>query len=321
MFYSIPRGDDNPRFLFYVALSLDFKSKQSGSTLPSMTQTSLGSFFIPRPARTIQEQIVTTLDEETAKIDRALQLLSEQIATLESYKKSLIFETVTKGLDATAPMIPSGVEWIGDVPEHWMITKVKYVAPSWNGLIYDPADLSETGTPVLRANNIQNGNLDLSDLKYVSFAVPPKARISPGDVLICSRNGSKNLIGKNTLITDDGFAFGAFMMVARPKVYSKYFYYLLNSGVFAYYLPTYLTSTVNQLTSANFGNMLIPICPSADEQKAIVDFLDGKCHTIERAIANKSEQLELLRQERQSLIFEFVTGKRRVSEGADDALR
>lgn len=287
------------------------------TTVKHLLADGLQDALLPIPASKFElAQIVNVLDSETANIDQAIDLLQQELETLEQLKKSMIYEAVTKGLDPTVPMKPSGIEWIGDIPSHWRVTRVKYIAPAWNGLTYDPADIGDTGTPVLRSGNIQNGLLDLRDLVHVSSKVPEKAKAHTGDILICSRNGSRHLIGKNALVRDEGFAFGAFMMIARPKVSSRYFYYLLNSGVFDFYLPTYLTSTVNQLTGANFGNMVVPIVDSSGEQDLIVQKLDARCEAFDLAIEKKRTQLSLLEQQKKSLIFEYVTGKRRVSEVA-----
>lgn len=314
--------DENvlPKFLAYVVNSECWRSQVrrqvSGVKVFSITQRILSSTYVQFPDYPEQQRIVQLLDVETAKIDQAMSLLRWELETMEQLKKSLIYEAVTKGLDPTVPMKPSGVEWIGDIPEHWRTTRIKYIAPAWNGLTYDPADVSDTGTPVLRSGNIQNGELDLQSLVRVVGSIPEKAFARSGDILICSRNGSRNLIGKNALIRQDGYAFGAFMMIARPTVNSQYFYYLLNSGIFDFYLPTYLTSTVNQLTGTNFGNMIVPITDDLDEQLVIVEELNTKCKALDVAMEKKCAQLSLLRKERDSVIFEYVTGKRRVSEVA-----
>ena len=309
-------------FLYWVLQSPVFTGwfsdvNAGASTISHLYQADFYNFgfFIPPTVRE-QEQVASLLDVETVKIDQAMSLLRRELDTLEQLKKSIIYEAVTKGLDPAVPMKPSGVEWIGDIPEHWRTTRIKYIAPAWNGLTYDPADVSDTGTPVLRSGNIQNGELDLQNLVRVVGSIPEKAFARSGDILICSRNGSRNLIGKNALIHQDGYAFGAFMMIARPTVNSQYFYYLLNSGIFDFYLPTYLTSTVNQLTGTNFGNMIVPITDDPDEQLAIVEELNTKCKALDVVMEKKRAQLSLLRKERDSVIFEYVTGKRRVSEVA-----
>lgn len=309
-------------FLYWVLQSPVFTGwfsdvNAGASTISHLYQADFYNFgfFVPPTVRE-QEQVASWLDVETAKIDHAMSLLRRELETMEQLKKSIIYQAVTKGLDPAVPMKPSGVEWIGDIPERWRTTRIKYIAPAWNGLTYDPADVSDTGTPVLRSGNIQNGELDLQNLVRVVGSIPETSLARSGDILICSRNGSRNLIGKNALIHQDGYAFGAFMMIARPTVNSQYFYYLLNSGIFDFYLPTYLTSTVNQLTGANFGNMIVPITDDPDEQLAIVEELNTKCKALDVAMEKKCAQLSLLRKKRDSVIFEYVTGKRRVSEVA-----
>jgi|GEM_PF-4539827 putative type I restriction-modification system specificity determinant for hsdM and hsdR (hsdS) len=305
-----------PEYGLYALKLLNATDFNNGGPVPSINNVKWKRARIPIPLLHEQRLIANVLDDKLAKIDQAMSLLRRELETMERLKKSLIYEAVTKGLDPTVPMKPSGVEWIGDIPEHWRTTRIKYIAPAWNGLTYDPADVSDTGTPVLRSGNIQNGELDLQNLVRVVGSIPEKAFARSGDILICSRNGSRNLIGKNALIRQDGYAFGAFMMIARPTVNSQYFHHLLNSGIFDFYLPTYLTSTVNQLTGTNFGNMIVPITDDPDEQLAIVEELNTKCKALDVAMEKKRAQLSLLRKEIDSVIFEYVTGKRRVSEVA-----
>ena len=309
-----------PDYLGYLAKSdivcSEIERRSWGVAYPAVGENHIGLIRVPLPPLDEQAKISVRLNNVTASIGRAIDLLQQELDTLEQLKKSIIHEAVTKGLDPTASMKPSRVEWIGDIPDHWRTTRIKYIAPAWNGLTYDPADVSDTGTPVLRSGNIQNGELDLQNLVRVDGFIPEKSFARSGDILICSRNGSRKLIGKNTLIHEDGYAFGAFMMIARPTVNSQYFYYLLNSGMFDFYLPTYLTSTVNQLTGTNFGNMIVPIADDPDEQLAIVEELNTKCKALDVAMEKKCTQLSLLRKQRDSLIFEYVTGKRRVNEVA-----
>ena len=132
------------------------------------------------------------------------------------------------------------------------------------------------------------------------------------DILICSRNGSRDLIGKNTIIDNDIEAsFGAFMMIFRCTC-PKYMYYILNSHIFNYYLGSFFTSTINQLTGKNFGGMNIVYCSQRLEQQQIADYLDKKCSEIDKAITGKEQLIEKLAGYKKSLIYECVTGKRKV---------
>ncbi len=184
-----------------------------------------------------------------------------------------------------------------------------------NGLTYKPIDIvdSEEGILVLRSGNIQNSQLSFQDNVHVKKEINPDLIVSKGDILICSRNGSRKLIGKNAIIEDDLKAtFGAFMMLFRPNELPKYIYYILNSEVFNFYLGTFLTSTINQLTKGNFENMKIVFCPDTDEQGKIVAFLNDKVDKLNSMIQDKEKLLNEFESYKKSLIYECVTGKKEV---------
>ena len=207
-------------------------------------------------------------------------------------------------------MKPSGIDWIGDIPESWDVVRIKDIGTYRNGLTYASEDITEddNGTLVLRSSNIQNGKISYDDNVYVKCSVSPELMVKKGDIIICSRNGSRELIGKNAIIENSGLpcSFGAFMMVYRCSC-PRYMYYILNSEVFSYYLGTFLTSTINQLTGNNFGNMKIVFCKDHNEQKKIVDFLDKECAQIDSIAADLEKQIALLQQYKKSLITETVT--------------
>src|SRR5699024_1395476 len=154
----------------------------------------------------------------------------------------------------------SEIEWIGQIPKNWTTIKIKYIGNAKNGLTYKPNELVDKnqGITILRSGNIQNGKLVSNNDYYVtSEIVTDNFILEKDDILICSRNGSKKLIGKNALIEETNkYTFGAFMMRFRPyknQINGKYLYYILNSEVFSYYLGSFLTSTISQLTIGNFN--------------------------------------------------------------------
>ena len=152
-----------------------------------------------------------------------------------------------------------------------------------------------------------------TDKIYVSCPVKDELMVKKGDILICSRNGSRKLIGKNVIInTDISASFGAFMMIFRTPYNSEYIRYILNSDVFSYYLGTFLTSTINQLTRNNFDNMVIPFTFNNEEQKYLVMYLKNRCDKIDELIRNKQVEIETLYKYKKSLIYEVVTGKMEV---------
>lgn len=302
---------------FYYVMSIGtehFELLGSGTTFKEISANSFSNCKLPCPDKGEQERIAGFLDRKCVEIDSLVSDIQRQIELLEEYKRSVITEAVTKGLDKNAPMKDSGIEWIGDIPEHWEIKKIKYIGSVRNGLTYTPQDLCDNGTLVLRSSNVQNGKLSLEDNVYVSCNVKSELMIKKGDILICSRNGSKELIGKNAIITEDiNAAFGAFMMILRCDS-PKYLYYILNSNIFSYYLGTFFTSTINQLTGANFNNMKIVYCEDKAEQSQIISYLDEKCDEIDSIISEKKQQLEAIEEYKKSLIFEYVTGKREVTQ-------
>jgi len=155
--------------------------------------------------------------------------------------------------------------------------------------------------------------LDFSNNGCVSCEIPAQLMVQKGDILICSRNGSRELIGKSAIIDSDICAsFGAFMMVFRCEC-PRYMYYLLNSNIFSVYLNTFLTTTINQLTGKNFGNMNIVYCPATVEQDEIVSFLDKRCLELDELIIKKKRLINALESYKKSLIYEYVTGKKEVS--------
>lgn len=203
----------------------------------------------------------------------------------------------------------SGIEWIGEIPDSWCLQRLKTVGDYRNGLTYSLEDVCEenNGTLVLRSSNIKEGKISLDDNVYVSSNIPQRLKVKKGDILICSRNGSRELIGKNAVITSDiNASFGAFMMIFRCNS-PKYFYYILNSHIFNYYLGSFFTSTINQLTGTNFGNMRIVYCPNIKEQEAIAEYLDRKCGEIDEVVDKQKAVIEKLKEYKQSIITEAVT--------------
>lgn len=205
-------------------------------------------------------------------------------------------------------MKDSGISFIGRIPRDWTVLRVKNLGEYRNGLTYSPQDVTDEteGILVLRSSNIKNGKLDLNDNVYVKGQIPSYLMVKEGDILICSRNGSRELIGKNALLPKMNASFGAFMMIYRCSNPS-YMYYVLNSPVFTYYLGSFFTSTINQLTGSNYGNMKIPYCPDTDEQQAIVAFLDSKCAEIDALSADIQSEIDTLEAYKRSVITEAVT--------------
>ncbi|WP_345859376.1 restriction endonuclease subunit S [Shewanella algae] len=263
------------------------------------------------PSSEEQRTIAAFLDYETARIDSLIDKQQRLIELLKEKRQAVISHAVTKGLNPDVRMKDSGVEWLGQVPEHWEVTRLKYVGYAKNGLTYSPDDVAseDDGVLVLRSSNIQNAKLSFTDNVYVNMDIPERIRTQKNDLLICSRNGSRNLIGKNALITEEaiGMAFGAFMVLYRSNL-NSYLYWVLNSPLFEYQSGSFLTSTINQLTIGNLGSMEVPL-PPHEEQWLIEKYLKEKNSYFERLIQISNRKVELLQERRTALISAAVTGK------------
>ena len=307
-------------FLYYAIQSDSFieevNTSTYGSKMPRASWEYIKNMRIAFPTSLVEQQkIADFLDKKIVQLDKVKSLLEEQIQKLKDYRASLIYETVTKGLDKTVPMKDSGVDWIEQIPQGWGVIKFKYLGDVKQGLTYSPSDIvdKDEGILVLRSGNIQNGILDFNNNVYVKTKVAESIVLRKNDILITARNGSPVLIGKNAIIdTDIKATFGAFMMVfrANKSLFAKFAFYLMNVS-FNFYRTFFTTSTVNQLTAAIFNGIEVPL-PSIYEQKKITDFLDQKTVQIDKLIQIKNQQIENINKQRQTLIYDYVTGKRRV---------
>lgn len=240
------------------------------------------------PLLSEQQSIATYLDQKCGELDELITMQEEMITKLQSYKQSVITEAVTKGLDKNVPLKDSGIEWIGKIPEHWDVKRLKYFGNNYNGLTYSPNDIcnSQEGTIVLRSSNIKDNKLCFDDNVYVNKEIPTKLFVNKGDILICSRNGSASLIGKAALIeTDIKATFGAFMMIFKGNnIHHKYLYYIVTSCI-SQYKWLFTTATINQLTSSMLGEIFAPFICDRLEQQSIADYLDQKCSEIDELIS------------------------------------
>ena len=290
-------------FLYWVLQSPVFTGwfsdvNAGASTISHLYQADFYNFgfFIP-PTVQEQEQVASLLDVETAKIDQAMSLLRRELETLEQFKKSVIHEAVTKGLDPTVPMKPSGVEWIGEIPEHWGIKKLKYLCKMNSGMNLTSEEISEVGDyPVYGGNGIRG---------YYS-----KYNNDSSCVLV-GRQGA--LCGNIQLGVAPFWATDHAVVVKELSGYGK---------KYAFYALTAMNLNRLSMAAAQPGLSVekiiceySPVPPSV-EQDSIASALESKVVGIETVLEMKYEQLEILKQQRQSVIFEYVTGKRRVSEDA-----
>lgn len=261
--------------------------------------------------------IANKLDEDCAEIEALASTIEKQITILERYRASVIHEAVTRGIDPTCPFKKSGIDWIEEIPQGWNITKIKYVSTLCNGLDYSSEDVCDPSDKravlVVRSSNVRNGQMVHADDVYVDMRIPETCRLRKGDLVIVRANGSAELVDKSAIFnSEEECAAGGFMLICRSDA-TRYLRWLLQSDLLGFHRSRFSTTTIGRISNALLGNMTVP-WPKETERKAIADYLDARTAAIDAVLETKRKQLDVLNRRRQSLIYEYVTGKRRVAK-------
>tara|TARA_B100001250_G_scaffold413395_1_gene447381 strand:+ start:1871 stop:3157 length:1287 start_codon:yes stop_codon:yes gene_type:complete len=263
----------------------------------------LGNKEFPVPPLSEQQQIVSFLDTKTSLIDSLIKKTQRKIELLKEKRTSLINEVVTKGLNPNVEMKDSGVEWIGEIPSHWEITKMKF------GVNH----LSEKGKPDKTDIKISPENVESDTgvcFNLYSEHESDGMRFQSGDILL----NKLRLYLKKILFTEyDGFSLGE-MIVLRTnnKLNNKYFYQLLFSQGLIDLLDSQSTGIKLPRVSPDVILNTEIVYPPLNEQQQIVEYLDEQTQLIDKTISIEEKRIELLKEYRQSLISEVATGKRKV---------
>jgi Restriction endonuclease S subunits len=212
---------------------------------------------------------------------------------------------------AAAQDVPPGYKQteVGVIPEDWEVSPLGDLGEALIGLTYKPSDVREHGTLVLRASNIQNDALTFDDNVFVDCSISERIMARPGDVLICVRNGSRQLIGKTALLDERtvGMTFGAFMAIYRSPI-GALVSYLFQSDILKRQINEHFGATINQITNKSLNSFRIPVSPLEHEQRAIAEALsdvDGLLGALEALIAKKRAIMEAAMQQ-------LLTGKTRL---------
>lgn len=302
------------RYLKYFILTDFFEEfirlECDGAAQENISSSDIAELEICFPSPQEQTQIATYLDYHTQLIDNLISKKETLIQKLQEQRQAIINESVTKGLNKDVTLKDSGIEWLGEIPEHWEVVKLKFLGESITGITYSPNDVYEKGTLVLRSSNIQKGKLDLQDTVYVNKKIADKYISQKGDILLCSRNGSRKLIGKNIILDEqvENETWGAFMTVYRSN-YNDFIYYFFNSDIFSALSSLFLSSTINQLTIGVLNNMQIAFPKEKKEREQIVHYLKQETEETNTTIYKIQTSIQKLKEYRQSLISEAVTGK------------
>jgi type I restriction enzyme S subunit len=198
---------------------------------------------------------------------------------------------------------------LGVIPSDWSITPLGELGEALIGLTYKPSDVREHGTLVLRSSNIQGDALAFDDNVFVDAEIPERIRVRPGDVLVCVRNGSRNLIGKTALLDERavGMTFGAFMAVYRSPI-GTLVSYLFQSEILKRQINEHLGATINQITNKSLNSFVVPVSPHDEERRAIAAALsdvDALLEGLDRLIGKKRDL-------KQAAMQQLLTGQTRL---------
>lgn len=307
-------------FIHKLLLSQSFidvvNSSTCGAKMPRANSEFINNIYTQIPPIQEQQHIATYLDQKCGEIDELITLQEEMITKLQSYKQSVITEAVTKGLDKNVPLKDSGIEWIGEIPEHWTFTVFKkFLSEPMQYGANEPAEECNYNDPrYIRITDIKDdGTLRDDTFKSLPLEKAKEYMLNKGDLLF-ARSGAT--VGKTFLYKEDYAAcFAGYLIKARCNkdvlLPNFVFYYTLSNVYQNWKNSIFIQSTIQNIGADKYSVMPI-IVPSLSEQQSIANYLDQKCSEIDELISIKQQKIEKLKDYKKSLIFECVTGKRKV---------
>ena len=296
-------------FLYYAIQSDSFieevNTSTYGSKMPRASWEYIKNMRIAFPTSLVEQQkIAGFLDKKTAQLDKAKNLLEEQIQKLKDYRASLIYETVTKGLDKTVPMKDSGIDWIGQVPQGWEISKIRYLVTTRS-----EKRITDSSIPYIGLENIES-----QTGKFVETGIQVDKSenivVEIGDVLF---GKLRPYLRKYWRATFTSTASSEFLVFQSSELDMNFLYYAIQSDSFIEEVNTSTYGSKMPRASWEYiKNMKITFPSSLVEQQKIANLLYEKTAQIDNLIQIKNQQIKNINKQRQTLIYDYVTGKRRV---------
>lgn len=307
-------------YINYIFDAFNLNKLNTSNAQPLITGSKVLNIFIPYPNIIEQKIIADFLDSKCSEIDATAEDIQKEISLLEDYKKSVITEAVTKGLNPDAEMKDSGIEWIGQIPKHWKVVRLEFLSwvrarLGWKGLKAD--EYVDEGYPFLSAFNIQDSKIKWEPLNFITkerFDESPEIMVACGDVLLLKDGAG---VGKCARIDslpkgDSTVNSSLAVITCFDNLNYRYLYYSFNSSFFSNLINLKLNGMgVPHLTQEELRKFIV-LLPCVKEQQQIADFLDTKCSEIDAIIADKKRQRNILAEYKKSLIYEYVTGKKEV---------
>lgn len=312
---------NNLKYMFYWLFSCknDFLKITDGGGQPNISQTKIKNQYYLKPPIEEQHRIADYLDTKCARIDSIRKNVEAEIEALKQYKKSVITEAVTKGLNKNVEMKDSGIPWIGNIPKKWQIVPLKRLVlmPIKDGTHQTPTYTeSSNGIPFLSSGNVRTGKINWENIKYITPELHEKLskEVKPqiNDILL-AKNGTTGVAA----IVDKNYIFDVYVTLAVIRANPQYLIprfllYAINSNISKYQFNKSLKGIGTPNLHLDEINKTRILVPTLAEQCQIADFLDSKCARIDSIIQKKQELLTKLDTYKKSLIYEYVTGKKEV---------
>lgn len=317
-----PKDNVNSKYYHYLLHSYDIIKvfyNMGNGVRQGLNFSEFAKLLLLEPTTVEQQQIADFLDTKCFEIDATAEDIQKEISLLEDYKKSVINEAVTKGLNPDAEMKDSGIEWIGEIPKDWDLLKIGYVTKEISDIDhYMPSDSDDIDkVPYLMIGDLKENisQIDFESCKYISKkvyrALSIKSKPEKENVIfaryatigtVCFVDSEKQLLVSYACLT----------VKANELIKGRFLFYYFKSNAFLEEVSQYVKSN----TQGNIGKESLIrakiVVPKLKEQIQIISYLDTKCSEIDTLIADKKRQLDILADYKKSLIYEYVTGKKEV---------
>lgn len=318
-----PKENDIPQYIIYYLRSLAmtnvFLALATGIRERScdLRWKKIAELPFLRPSFLEQQKIANYLDKVCGEVDEMIALQEQMIEELKAYKQSFITEAVTKGLNPDVPMKDSGIDWIGEVPEHWNVCRMKNIATGFtNGTSITQLPNEESPYAVTRIETISSGNINYKKVGYVPFFEGiSKYLLIKGDILISNIN-SLERVGNSAIYNGEQTLYHGMNLLrvhTNERMIDIYLLFYLRSKAFLEQMKSCCNHAINQVSvsSSTLKNIFVAT-PPLSEQQSIASYLDEKCAEIDALIAIKQSKIEELKEYKKSVIYEYVTGKKEV---------
>ncbi len=308
------------KYLYYFLHSQQSLLEEAavGSTNQAfLTTTQMFQWKVAVPPLAEQQAIAKFLDSKTAKIDETISLYEQQKADLVEYRKALISDTVTRGLNPNVPLKDSGIQWLGQIPEGWNVSKIKYCCDvfgriGFRGYTIEDMVPAGEGAITLSPSNIKDGKMSFDKLAYLSWAKyeeSPEIQIQVGDILLTKTGSSYGKCAYVDYLPMEATINPQFVVLKNFHENARYLAYIMQTPMIKKQEEdSVVGGAIPTMAQEDINNFVLPV-PSLAEQQAIVSFLDTKTAMIDEAIRRIDEQIADLKAYRTALITDAVTGK------------